>query len=183
MKSFAVIGGKLALICAIAATALGFVNNLTEPRIREFKAKQLEEALSAVVVKGRAGEEMPVEGVPGVLSYYPIQEGSGTLGYILKLIGAGYGGDMVLLASYDTKGVIQAVRLMENQETPGLGKEAEKGHYMEKFIGTGGNNPIPVRKSQLTQEQADSITGASITFIGIAKALETGAVFLETLED
>lgn len=183
MRSLAVTGGKLALICAVAATALGFVNSITEPRIKELKVKQLEEALSVVVVQGKAGEEHSVEEIPGVLSYYPIEEGNSTLGYILKLTGSGYGGDMILLASYDKTGAISAVQLIENQETPGLGKEAEKAYYMEKFIGKGGSTPIPVKKTQLSQEDADAITGASVTFIGIAKALETGRAFLETLED
>ena len=52
---------------------------------------------------------------------------------------------------------------------------------MEKFIGRGGDEPIPVQKDQLPQEQSDAITGATITFIGIANALDTGAQFVKQL--
>ncbi len=64
---------------------------------------------------------------------------------------------------------------MDNQETPGLGKEAENPEYMKKYIGTGEDSPVPVRKSQLSQEDADAITGASITFMGIGKALASAS--------
>lgn len=183
MKSMLKVGLKLALICGVAAVTLGFVNSITEPKIAEYKRKQHAEALSAVVTKGKPGEEVPVTGHAGVEAYYPVLEGGLISGYVLKLTGNGYGGDMSLLAFYEKSGTIIAVRLTENQETPGLGKEAEKDAYMLKFLGMGGDSPVPSRKSDLEQKDADSITGSTITFIGIAKALESGSDFVRTLED
>ena len=87
---------------------------------------------------------------------------------------------MNILANYSSDGEVTAVVLMENQETPGLGKKAEKPEYMDKFIGTGGGaGDVPVRKGQLPQGEADAITGATVTFIGIAKALHTGSAFVK----
>jgi electron transport complex protein RnfG len=67
---------------------------------------------------------------------------------------------------------------MDNSETPGLGKKAENPAYMEKYLGTGASdNPVPVRKSMLKPDEADAITGATITFLGVSKALAEGAVY------
>ncbi len=182
MKQLTVIGGKLALICAIAAFSLGLANAVTAPRIAELKAQRLQEALSAVIPEGKAGDFVPVEGGKVVRGYYPVINSAGEqAGYVLRLVGSGYGGDLNILASYLPDGAIHSSVLMENQETPGLGKEAEKPEYMRMYKGTGSTKPVPARKSQLPQEQADSISGATITFAGIGRALGEGSAYVISL--
>ena len=173
------VGGKLALICAVAAIALGLVNAVTAPAIARVKAAQLAAALDTVRGTSQAGAEIEVSGDEVVRGYYPLSSGAKAQGYILKLNAIGYGGDMELLVSYDYSGEIRLIALMDNLETPGLGKEAEKPEYMEKFLGTGGDTDVPLSKQQLTQPQADSISGASITFMGLAQALHQGAGYVK----
>ncbi|MEW5814793.1 MAG: FMN-binding protein [Spirochaetota bacterium] len=183
MKKTVIIGGKLTLICAIAALSLGFVNALTEPVIAAIKKIELEKALAAVSAGGKVGEGITVETKGAIKVYYPVSDiPGGKEGYIVKLTATGYGGDMTILAGFSSAGEILSVKLMDNSETPGLGKVAEKDSYMEKFIGTGGEKKIPVRKTQLSQSEADAITGATITFIGIAKALEAGSEFAKSVK-
>ena len=110
---------------------------------------------------------------------------------------------MKLLAAYDSKGTILDVRLLDNDETPGLGKKAEASGYMDKFRGTGGSGrPVPVTKEMLLGEKSqgegsgkltfggwflgevegdttDSVSGATITFVGISKALDQGSRFIQ----
>jgi len=185
MKTIVSIGGRLAVICAVAALALGYVNKITEPRIAVYKQAQLEEALSAVVPSGKAGEAEDVTDNPVVKTRYPIVGAEGgdgaAVGYVLKLVGVGYGGDIVLIASYAPDGTVMAARLMDNSETPGLGKAAENPAYMEKYVGSGGDRAVPTKKSQLSQADADTITGASVTFIGIGKALAAGSDYVKAL--
>lgn len=185
MKDLVKIGGKLAVICAVAAAVLGIMNAVTEPRIEHIKQVRLEQALDKVSRGMNIGERVAAADNKIVDAYYPLFEGTdegAPNGYLCRLIGSGYGGDMVVLAGFQTNGEVFSVQLMENQETPGLGKEAEKQSYMEKYIGAGGEEPVPVRKDMLSQEQADAVTGATITFIGIAKALVAGSDFVKELE-
>ncbi|TFG64121.1 MAG: FMN-binding protein, partial [Spirochaetales bacterium] len=100
MKKTLAIGGKLALICAISAILLAFVNSITEPAIREYKRKTLLEGLKAVAGGGEIGEENLVEDNPAVKGYYPLVFPDGGSGYILRLIGSGYGGDMLILSGF-----------------------------------------------------------------------------------
>ena len=177
MNEMVRVGGKLAAICAVAAIALGLVNAVTAPAIARVKEEQLAAALDTVRGNATAGEEVPIEGDDVVRGYYPLSGGDG--GYILSITAVGYGGDMELLVSYAASGEIRAVALMDNLETPGLGKEAEKPEYMTKFIGTGADGAVPLTKQQLTQQQADSISGASITFMGLAQALSHASDFVK----
>ena len=179
MNEMVRVGGKLAIICVVAAVALGLVNAVTAPAIARVKEKQLAAALDTVRGASVAGIEVLVEGNVVVEGYYPLTADGKDAGFILKLKGVGYAGDMELLVSYDRGGEIRSVAMMDNLETPGLGKEAEKPEYMEKFIGTGGDIDVPLFKQQLTQAQADSISGASITFMGLAQALDVVAGYVK----
>ena len=181
-----VVGGKLALICVVAAVILAFVNAATEPVILENRARALREGLLAIssqanIADLRTGERVPVDDVDQVLGYFALTSGDETAGYVVQLVGVGYGGDMNILAGYYPNGEIFAARMMENLETPGLGKKAESDSYMLKFIGTGGDTSVPTRKGDLAPADADAITGATITFLGVSRALEAGSEFVPTL--
>ena len=171
MKNILSIGFKLTIICAVAALCLGFVNVITEPKIEKNKEIALKEALATVNKTGTPGKEVIVEGNQVVKSYYPVAVNGETKNYILTIIGEGYAGDLKILANFEKNGKLLACILMDNQETPGLGKEAEKISYMTKYIGKGDNAPIPAKKAQLATADADAIGGATITFAGIGNAL------------
>jgi electron transport complex protein RnfG len=181
MKQIFTAGGKLFLICAVAALTLAGVNAVTEPVIRERGEADLKQTLSALSPEAAGASVVPVAEEGIVRAYYPLT-GSGR--FILELVGSGYGGDMKILALLEGDGTILDVRLMDNLETPGLGKKAELPAYMLKFKDSGGpERPVPVRKDMLPAAEADAITGATITFVGIAKALERGSEFTREVSD
>ncbi len=182
MKNIILIGVKLTVICAVAALCLGFVNVVTLPKIEKNKEIALQEALAAVNKAGTPGKEVFVENNRVVKSYYPVSLDSGEINsYILTLIGEGYAGDLKILANFEKNGKLVACVLMDNQETPGLGKEAEKSSYMTKFVGKGSDAPIPVKKPQLSAADADAIGGATITFVGVGNALARGSEFVKKI--
>ena len=183
-----IVGGKLALICTVAAVVLGLTNAITAPVIVENRARALAEGLAVVVGKSgvpgsQVGEASPIVDSTVAQTAYPITGVDGeVVGFILQLVGIGYGGDMQLLAGYRPTGELFSAQMMENLETPGLGKKAEAPAYMEMFIGSGAESPIPVSKKELPADQADAITGATITFIGVGRALADGSELVRELE-
>jgi electron transport complex protein RnfG len=159
----------------VAALTLGGINAITEPVIIQRRIMELQQALDELTPDAETGEAIAVTENPVVVQRYPVQKEGREAGLLLELEGSGYGGEMKILARYDQEGIIRAVRLMDNGETPGLGKKAENPTYMEKFVGTGSEDtPVPVRKDMLPPGEADAITGATITFLGISKALAEG---------
>lgn len=167
----------------IAAVALALINSVTAPVIEEYQKELLLNALSAVSGSFAVSEESEsADDESGtVINYYELFQGDTVSGYVLSLQAKGYGGSMELIAGFNLDGSLIHARLLGNAETPGLGKEAEKDSYMEKFRGTGSDSPIPVRKNQLIPAEADAISGATITFSAIAKALTTGSQFVKTM--
>ncbi len=178
------IGGRLAAVCAASAVVLGLVNAVTAPAIEENRRRAFQAGIQSVLEEARGpepaiGDALDVAVQEGVRAVYPAWSGAVTAGrepaaYVADLVGLGYGGDMRILAGYYPDGELFAARLMENTETPGLGKKAEDPQYMDKFAGHGAGAPIPTAKNELPVAEADAITGATVTFMGIAQALETG---------
>ena len=105
--------------------------------------------------------------------YFEVKDSSDNfIGYIVSSIGNGYAGKLKIMAAFDTNLKILNAMLLDNNETTGLGKKALKQEYMSKFIGTNANsNPLPINKNKLSQEDKDSISGATVTFNGIVNAL------------
>ena len=107
--------------------------------------------------------------------YALTDENGQNAGYILSLTGNGYGGAMTIMASYSDQGKLLDARLLNNAETPGLGKKAENPEYMEKYTN---KDSIPLKKSELSSAEADSIGGSTVTFSGIAKTLAYGSEYV-----
>ncbi len=168
---------RLGIIGAVAALLLSVVNNYTEPVIAARKAEELNKALTELASGGSPGEaeSHPAEGVKQRWSI------DGDNGWILELEGSGYGGPMTVVASYNNDGSIILSRLMDNNETVGFGRKAEKPDYMKIFIGTGGEKPVPRNKSDLGSD-VDTVSGATITFTGITEALREGSRLVKEWE-
>ena len=199
---------RLTIICAVAALILGIVNIVTEPIIIERKRIEQEKALqalsdgdnvgqaqlpansdelhnnlmSSLVEHGVIGADDDIDEKELVTSIYPVDKDGELVKYILQLEGSGYGGKMILLAVFNMDGSFVKAKLMENNETPGLGKKAEDPQYYNMYTETGSNaNPIPVSKRALDDSDAEAISGSTITFDGISKALALGSDYVKLL--
>lgn len=199
-------GLKLCAICAVAAVCLGAINGITEPQIFARRLQEEKDALTYLVPNGKTGQRVSVEKEGTVRAYYLVEQEGSPFGYVLDLQAMGYGGEMKILAAFRTDGVIHSSRLLDNLETPGLGKRAESPEYMNMFKGRGSSaKPVPTSKEMLKTGEpqtrsdkraelnfktwflggeaaggADAVTGATITFLGVAEALAEGSNYVRT---
>ncbi|MCL2294578.1 MAG: FMN-binding protein [Spirochaetes bacterium] len=183
MRKILIIGFKLTAICMVASLALGFVNVVTRPHIEENKRLALQRALALVNEVGTPGEEVIIADTGVVRSYYPVFLDDGTLSsFILRVVGVGYSGDLVLLANFEPSGRLIRAFMLAHTETPGIGDQPERPEFYNKFIGRGdADNPIPTRRTHLSRADSDSVAGATITFVGVANALADGAAFVRNV--
>lgn len=171
----------LAAICAVASVILAVMNKVTAPVIENYENQKTLSALEEVCCSLEIGDRQDVN--ESYVSYrYPLYKGSSVGGYILGLVSNGYGGELNIVASFDLDGVVMAVKLVSDSETPGVGKKAENEGYMDKFIGTGSAAvAVPTSKSMLSEADSNAVSGASITFTGISKALACGSDYVKSL--
>ena len=165
----------LVSICAIFSLLLAVVNSITAPII-EARSKGNELSAYEEVANGYEISNSPntVSDDSNVKLYYTMKNGDETA-YILNIKGKGYGGEFSIAASYKADGSLIASKMLENSETPGLGKKSEESWYMELFTKSG---TIPSSKSSLSDEDAALVSGASVTFQAICNALNEGQAWV-----
>ncbi len=175
----------LMITTLIAAAALSFVNESTKPLIEEHKREAIRAALNIVSLAGQDGINVPVIGSFGQIDYYICyskSDTSGLSGYIFTAYGVGYSSTIETMVGVDTLGVIKAITILEQRETPGLGTKILEVIYGEEE---------PWFQIQFKNKTADqmvvdkdggkinSITGATISSRAVAESIQDAMAELE----
>ncbi len=159
-------------LCCALSIVLAFINSITAPVIELRKRQEELNAYMEIADGYEISGELRFNGADEtVLSYYDMSKGS-SKGYILNLAGSGYGGAFRIAASYGLNGKLIAAKMLENSETPGLGKNSEESWYMPLFAK---GDAIPATKNDLPEEDRVLVSGASVTFQGVSRALSYGS--------
>lgn len=94
----------------------------------------------------------------------------------------GYSGDITLLMGVYDNGQISAVRVLQHNETPGLGDKIElaKSDWITQFNGRSLTDPAP-NQWTVTKDggQFDTFTGATITPRAVVRAIYRGLQFFD----
>ena len=185
LKGDLLIAAKLTLICFTAVLLLSIVHLLTQGSIDKNNRKT-EDMTNRYLIADGVKFEKSYFADPSVHAddeYYFIVTDSqdNLIGWTVSVMTNGYGGAMKVMVGFDTNLVVKNAKLLTNSETPGVGKEAERDGYMDKFIGTGSaGRPIPTKKSMLAQSDIDTVTGATITFNGVSSGIVRAASLLKS---
>ena len=152
------------VICLVSAFLLAGTNSLTKDTIKENEIKQIEESRKALLpfMVGHRGERTyNINGkeVSGLLAF----DGTGNdIGYIFTSSSKGYGGEVKVMTALDMNGkVLKTVVLSMSDETPGLGQNASKPDFLEKFSGNGG--PFIWVKNNGSGNEIQGVTSATFT--------------------
>lgn len=185
LKKNLIITGKLTAICLAAVLLLTLVNALTYERIKANEKKVETAAIKELFPRGVSSDKQYFKN-PYIKEadeyYFIMKDGGKTIGYVVSVLGAGYGGDMKVMVAMDSSLKIVNMKLLKNNETPGLGRKAEKAEYMEMFKNTNtSKRPFPVSKTDLGDKERDSVTGATITFNGITFAGQKAILLMENI--
>ncbi len=142
-------GFILALICFVAAGLLAGVNSLTKSRIIAQAQAEEEASLKEVIPEGEQFEAVKKD---GEILYYKARDKAGKLiGVAFKASGKGYSSTVETMVGMLSEGTITAVKVLNQNETPGLGARITEPEFAGQFKNT----------QDLSNIQA--ITGATIS--------------------
>ncbi len=164
------LGGRLFLIALAAGLALGATYYVTKEPIARQQAIASAGARSQVI----EGVALPDEGAVltgNVRGVYVTDAG----GRVVEVMATGYGGQFLVTVGIDPGGTITGVMVGENQETVGLGKNAEKPEFTGQYVGKSGE--IGLVKSGAAGNQVDALTGATITSRAVTDAVNEARAF------
>jgi electron transport complex protein RnfG len=176
MKDIPQFAATLTLVALITAGSLAWVNRITKPKIIAQQNQELEEALSYVLPNCEKTGIVPFKENDTVLYYrgYQDKEHTQLIGYAFVAEGKGYSSTIRTLVGIDTSYTIYAMKILSQQETPGLGslcEEIRSGEstpwWQAQFTGKKAKE-IAVDKDR---GEIASITGATITSRAVTNSI------------
>ena len=170
MRDMIRLGGRLFLIALVAGLALGATYYFTKEPIA------YQQAIASAGARGQVidGLALPDEGAVltgKVRGAYVTDAG----GRVVEVATAGYGGTFLVTVGVAPDGTITGVSVGENEETVGLGKNAEKPEFTSQFIMINGQGQLV--KSGASGNQIDALTGATITSQAVTDAVNEARAF------
>lgn len=163
-------------LCFLGSGAfLAIVNAIALPVLQK-NARHAQQALLGSLTRGTIAAAKTVDSAE-VQAVYTVYE-NGQLFYALDLRSHGYGGPMRILALYNAQGALARAVLAEHSETPGIGGAAASPAYMQRFAGLGAaGSPLPQEPEDALNPEA--LSGATVTFHAVSRALRAGSDFIK----
>lgn len=173
------------LISMVSGLALAFVNSVTAERIELVEKNKLSKALEEVM-PGFSNDPLAEKTEKSVkdakLALYPIKTGERLLGHAVESsVNTGYAGEIGIIFGVKGDGSITDVKVLKNNETPGLGSKASEPAFLNQFKGKSlADFRFKVRKDG---GDVQALTGATITSRAVALALDRGLSGLRELAE
>jgi electron transport complex protein RnfG len=186
VRDYIRLSGVLLIVCAIAAALLGYTNEITYERIQEQLVIASDEARKAVLADADGFEMLDESTFSTIASnpkysfvteVYTAKAGNDIVGYAIKVAPKGYAGAVEVVVGVSADGTLQGIKVGNNNETPGLGKNAATPKFQDQFKGKTWDSLINVIKSGTPKDnEIAAIAGATITSRavtdGVNQALE-----------
>jgi len=151
MKEMIRYGFILALICAIAAGLLAGVNELTRSKIAAQAYAEEQSALKEVMPQ--AAKFTEVKSGEEILYYKALDNQDKIVGFVFKAGAKGYSSLVQTLAGIFPDGSISAIKVVSQNETPGLGMRITENKFTDQFK----------NQDSLSLSGVQAITGATIS--------------------
>jgi electron transport complex protein RnfG len=184
MKNMLKLGITLAVFAAAACVMLAFVYTGTARIIAQRQQTDLETALKELFPDADTFNE--ISGIqspdPSVIieSQYEARRGAELAGAALRLSRASYGGPIKLLVGVGVEGTISGVKILEHQDTPGLGANAASPSYFVdrakgitfygQFSGKSVFDPFGVK------EDVAAISASTVTSLAVTAAVKAAGL-------
>ncbi len=162
-------GISLAVICMAAAGFLVTVNLLAGPVIVGQAQGEEANSLKEVLPQAEAFEAVKSG---GKIIYYKARNKQGELiGAVFEAEGKGYSGDIETMVGMLKDGTITAVKVLNQQETPGAGSRVAEAPFSSEFS----------NKNIQSLNDIQAITGATISSRAVIDSVKQKAEEVEAL--
>jgi electron transport complex protein RnfG len=169
MNEIARYGLILCVICLVAAGLLAGVHALTKAHILAQAQTEAEGGLSEVMPE--AASFQPVKKGEEVAYYQALDQKGQRLGVVFKAAAKGYSSTIETLVGMFADGTISAIKVVSQNETPGLGSRVGESDFTRRFA--------QKNIEQLNEVQA--ITGATISSAAVIKSVQARAEEVKAL--
>lgn len=191
MRDYLRLTGILLIVCIVAAGVLGVTNAVTFERILEQAIRENDEARREVLSAADEFNKVEGNGISDILSksnyeivteVYEGKTQGQSLGYTIKTSPKGYGGTVEIVIGIDMEGKVKGIKVGENSETPGLGKNAATPKFQGQFIGKDWDDGVVLIKNGVPKDnEILSIAGATVTSTAVVEGVNTALELIEEI--
>ena len=185
MKQYAGLIVVLTAICLAASLALAVVNSLTCDRIKQVAAKKKMRAIAEVLPDTGSAPETVVIADPATgtsNTFYVVRKGDAFASAALETSSPnGYGGDIRLMVGINMRREVQAIAILDQKETPGLGAKIATADFKAIYAGL----PIDTTHWKVKKDggDLDAITAATISSRAVAEAVASAIARFTAVQD
>ena len=159
------IASNLMAACFVSGLVIGAVYYVTAPIAAEKAELMKQESMRELVRDADSFKE-----VTGHEGWFAAQKGGETIAYIVPSESKGYGGKIKMLVAVTTDAKVIDFSILEHNETPGLGDNAQKPAFRKQFAEKGAE-ALSVVKDPANQTNIQAMTGATISSRAVTKAV------------
>lgn len=175
MNNILKLGLNLFVICAVAAGLLAGTNQITAPIIEQRNEQANNEARQIVLpdaseFKLLDSNKYESDSEVEVVEVYEGLSGSDVIGYTVKVLPKGYGGEIELMVGIKSDGTISGINVGNMNETPGLGAKAKEESFYGQYFGKPATELSVIKSGIAGDTEIQAISGATIT----SKAVTNG---------
>ena len=160
------IASNLMAACFVSGLVIGAVYYVTAPVAAEKAELMKQESMRELVTDAEVFEE-----IPGREGWFAAKKGGETVAYIVPSSSKGYGGAIKMLVAVTADAKVIDFSILEHNETPGLGDNAQKPDFRKQFAGKGADR-LEVVKDPSNHENIQAMTGATISSRAVVKAVK-----------
>jgi electron transport complex protein RnfG len=181
----------LFIICFVTTAALAATNAVTRDPIRQQAVLAEDEARRAVLTSESFSEidlaalaasdatayaRATSDGKIAFDSAFVGLDGQVAKGVVVKITTKGYGKDLKLIVGLAADGTVSGVRILSDNETPGLGKKIADPGFLAGFLGKSSEKGFAIRKNATGEVvPIDAITGATISSRAVVDSVNAAA--------
>lgn len=167
------------LVLAVAlfsGGALAFIETTLSPRIAENLRlqtyRQIPQLVDGASIESTVAFD-PSRDASGRSRIYAARDPEGNvLGWVATGREEGYAGPITILVGSNPAGNrITGVHVLSQTETPGLGALITEERFLDHFKGLATDQRITVAKSEPGEAQVQAVTGATVSSVSVAKAV------------
>lgn len=174
----------LFIICVLVTLALAGANELTKGTIAKQEKIDADNArrevfaaavsFEDITTKFQADESLKISSV-----YTALDSQNQVIGLVILSASRGYAGDVSVMSGITLDLSVCGIKVMSDDETPGLGKKIETSSFAKQFISRTAGLLFSVKTSDSNVNHVDAVTGATISSNAMSSAANNALAFAE----
>lgn len=173
MKNLLKMSILLLIVCAISGGSLGIVYKQTKPKIDKQTNQKKLDALQEVMPDATKFDEVVID------KKWIAYKNTEIVGWALKTVAFGYGGPIQIIFGVDKNKKITRIKIIEQNETPGLGAKITEKKFTNQFEGKTKKDAV-LKKDDNINGKIDAITAATISSRAVTNAINQTMELIDT---